>query len=127
VAELADIVQAEQARRDRIGLLADPARPAPVFGPLPTAADTVVAVFGCGGHSITLASAALVHAAGCAAPDPAHLPGCGCTPEPTLPAPVPVQVPTTTLPTGWIVATAPAGPVLPASAVAPPSGPTAAP
>lgn len=126
-AELAAIVQAEQARRDQIRLLADPAKPAPSFGPLPSAADTVVAVFGCADHSIALTQAALVHAAGCTAPDAAHLPGCGCTPEPAPSTPVPVQVPTTTLPTGWIVAAAPAAPVLPAPAQASPSHPTTAP
>lgn len=101
--EFAAIVTAEQNRRDMELLLADPAQPAPVFGPLPLQADCVRAVHACGAHSIGLDLATHVHANTCTAPDAAHLPGCGCTPEPHPVAPAPVDGPTVTLSTGWVV------------------------
>lgn len=118
--ELADIVAAEQVRRDRARTLADPAGPAPVFGPLPTAADVVISVYGCAKHNVSLTSAALVHSASCLAPDPAHAANC-CTPEPAPAAPPVAAQAMTTLATGWVVPAAPSAPPLPASAQ--PSGP----
>ncbi|GAA2137725.1 hypothetical protein GCM10009760_18440 [Kitasatospora kazusensis] len=60
-----------------------------------------VTVLACAAHGITRDLAAHVHAATCTAPDPAHLPACGCTvepidPEPAFPAAAPVA-----LPSGW--------------------------
>lgn len=60
------------------------------------------AVYGCGQHAITLDAAALVHQPECPAPDPGHLPACGCTPEPAEPVTAPGQD-VITLPTGWTV------------------------
>jgi hypothetical protein len=80
-AELADVVAAEQDFRARVTAATDPEQP-PVFGPLPTAADTTIPVYACGPHAITRDLAALVHASDCTAPDPDLLPGCNCTPEP---------------------------------------------
>lgn len=59
------------------------------------------AVYACSEHPISLDLASLIHAPSCTAPDPAHLPACGCTPEP-LPQPEP-DLPPVTLPTGWTV------------------------
>lgn len=106
-AEFAAILTAEQRRRDAVLLLADPQLPAPVFGPLPVQADCVRAVHACGVHAIDLDAAAQVHGSACTAPDLAHLPACGCTPEP-IPVSAPTAVPTVTLATGWTVPAPPA-------------------
>ncbi|MDH6123451.1 hypothetical protein [Kitasatospora sp. GP82] len=105
--ELADVVAAEQELRTRAAQLADPERPV-TFGPIPTAADTTLAVQACADHAINLDTAAKIHAADCPAPHPDHLPACGCQPEPhPEPEPHPgAQV--VTLPTGWIVPAQPA-------------------
>lgn len=79
--ELADLIAAEQARRDQELLLADPQLPAPQFGPLPATDGTTRTVYACAAHAIGLDAASLIHAAGCTAPNPKHLPGCDCTPE----------------------------------------------
>jgi hypothetical protein len=60
------------------------------------------AVLACGTHAITLDAAAHVHAVTCAAPDPAKVPACNCTPEP-IPATQPSMPATQTLPTGWTI------------------------
>lgn len=99
--ELAPLVDAEQSRRDAVLAAADPEQPTPAFGPLPTAADTAIAVFGCGPHAISMDLAALVHASDCTAPDPAVLPGCNCTPEPE-PAPQPMHAVAQALPDHWM-------------------------
>lgn len=80
--ELAEVVQAEKDRREQLLLLADPRLPAPQFGPLPTADGMTRTVYSCGPHAITMDAAALIHGAGCTAPNDADLPGCDCTPEP---------------------------------------------
>jgi len=100
--ELANLVAIEQARQAEALSLADQSQPAPTFGPLPTAGDTTIAVFGCAEHAIHLEAAARVHAADCSAPHPDHVPDCDCEPEPH-PAPEPRGGPMVTLPTGWRV------------------------
>ena len=62
----------------------------------------VLAVFACHGDAIHVDAAALVHDADCPAPDPVHLPACGCTPEPA-PLPDLIGADMVTLPTGWTV------------------------
>lgn len=89
----------EKARRDERLRLADPEQPEPDFGPMPTPADCVTPVFGCVNHAISGDAASLIHQGTCTAPDPAHLPGCNCTPEPA-PKPEPDPVPAL-LPPGW--------------------------
>ncbi|MCI3277644.1 hypothetical protein [Streptomyces cylindrosporus] len=89
--ELAELVAAEQSRRDERLLLADPQLPAPQFGPLPTAGDTTRIVHACAEHAIGLEAAALIHQATCTAPaagprdklrvDADEVPVCDCTPE----------------------------------------------
>lgn len=98
-AELATLVAATQAFRDRALAAADPQQP-PVFGPLPTTTDTTVPVYACGPHAISRDLGALVHASDCTAPDPSLLPGCNCTPEPA-PAPEPMHTGPRTLPDHW--------------------------
>ncbi|MBX7464956.1 hypothetical protein K1Y80_02520 [Streptomyces sp. MAG02] len=92
-------VAVEQARRDLETILADPQKPAPSYGPLPTEDDNTRVVHACGQHAIGIEAAALVHAKTCTAPNPAHLPGCDCTPEPA-PAPEPVPA-ALQLPASW--------------------------
>ncbi|MFI6117485.1 hypothetical protein [Kitasatospora sp. NPDC051164] len=70
-------------------------------------ADSTDAVHACNQHAIGLELAAHVHAAGCTAPDPAKLPGCGCAPEP-IPNRQPQQPATPELPPTWAGQTAPA-------------------
>jgi hypothetical protein len=99
--ELAAIIGLENERRARAEQLADPQAPLPVWPALPTAEDTLVAVYACAEHSLTLDEAALIHTAQCTAPNPDDLPGCDCTPkalptEPETPASPPVG-----LPPGW--------------------------
>ncbi|MCX5209824.1 hypothetical protein OG689_11060 [Kitasatospora sp. NBC_00240] len=101
-AELANIVAAEQVRRDEIIAAADPEQPAPQFDPLPTAADIHVAVHACSEHPISMDLATLTHAATCTTPLLGKLPSCGCTPENAAP-PTPPPA-TVTLPTGWVIA-----------------------
>ncbi|MEV6833468.1 hypothetical protein AB0N17_02885 [Streptomyces sp. NPDC051133] len=98
--ELEAVVAAEQARRDQVLAVAAPHQSTPVFGPLPTAADTTIAVYACGSHAISMNLAALVHASSCTAPDPELLPRCNCTPEPP-PAPAPVHTDALPLPDHW--------------------------
>ncbi|MFI8535342.1 hypothetical protein ACIGMX_34495 [Streptomyces aquilus] len=101
--ELAEIVAAETARREQAVLEADPQLSPPVFGPLPTAADTTRIVLACAAHAITLDGASRVHASSCTAPNDADLPGCDCTPEP-LPEPEPEveQIEESRLPAHWV-------------------------
>ncbi|MEU1800893.1 hypothetical protein [Streptomyces sp. NPDC019937] len=87
-AEFQPILDAEQARRDEILLLADPTQPPPVFGPMPDPSDYTIAVYACAAHGISLDLAARIHQATCTAPAVADLPGCNCSPEPT-PEPTP--------------------------------------
>jgi hypothetical protein len=102
-AELSALNTVETERRAQITLLADPEQP-PAFPSLPTAADTVMAVYACAAHGLTLDLAAHIHAAGCTAPNTATLPNCDCTPEP-LPVANPADgsdgPPDGTMPTGW--------------------------
>ncbi|MGW2936087.1 hypothetical protein ACWDA7_30515 [Streptomyces sp. NPDC001156] len=98
--ELAVLVAAEQSRRDQILAAAGPQAPAPVFRPLPTEQDTLIAVYACGPHAIAMDLAAVVHAADCTAPDPADLSGCNCTPEPP-PEPEPLHSDPLPLPDHW--------------------------
>jgi len=53
-AELAALVEVEQSKRDAVLAAADAEEPGPVFGPLPTAADTTIAVYACGPHAISM-------------------------------------------------------------------------
>lgn len=99
--ELDAHVALEETRREERLLLADPQLPPPVFPPLPSAEDTVIAVFACARHAIDIDLASRVHAADCRAPHEEHLPVCDCEPEP-LPESESVEE-TVTLPTGWIV------------------------
>jgi hypothetical protein len=88
--ELAEVVAAEQSRREEALLLADPQLPTPVWPPLPTGSDMTRIVHSCGPHAISMETAALIHASTCTAPNEADLPGCDCTPEP-LPEPTPEE------------------------------------
>lgn len=106
--ELADFTAVEQDRQTDLGLPPEEHR-------LPTAADTVIAVFACADHAVHIDLAARVHAATCRAPHDGHLPGCDCEPEP-LPEPDQGTQEMVTLPTGWTV---PAGSTSP-----PPTAPT---
>lgn len=101
--ELAEVVAAEQDRREQIRLLADPQLPAPGFRPPPTADDTTRIVFACGPHAITLDGASLTHASSCTAPNDADLPDCDCTPE-TPPKAPPEEPPAMALPDHWLPA-----------------------
>lgn len=98
-AEIAVEQAKEQSRRDEAVLLADPALPPPEFGPLPDCTDWTHIVHGCLAHYITRDAAARIHQAACTAPNPAHTPGCDCTPEPLPPAPP--EPPAAELPPGW--------------------------
>jgi hypothetical protein len=87
-AEIAAVVEAEEKRRAWEIMLADPAFGPPEFGPLPTGEGMTAPVYGCLAHAINIEAASRVHEATCTAPDPARLPGCGCTPETPEPAPL---------------------------------------
>jgi hypothetical protein len=100
-AEVAEVAQAEQDRRDEALLLADPQLPAPVFGPLPTAEGMTRAVYACGPHAITMDAAARIHTCSCTAPNDADLPGCDCTPGPIPDAPM-EEEPMLALPEHWV-------------------------
>lgn len=102
--ELADVVAAEQSRREQLLLLADPQLPAPEFGPLPTADGMTRTVYACGSHAITMDAAARIHASTCTAPNDADLPGCDCTPEAPPQNPV-EEPPASTLPEHWLTGT----------------------
>lgn len=78
----------EGRRRMELLRLADPQRPRPEFGPLPTGDGMTRTVYACGPHAITMDAAALIHASSCTAPNDADLPGCDCTPEPVPDAPM---------------------------------------
>lgn len=101
--ELAALVAAEQARRESMG--ASTEVPPRDFGPLPTAGDVLIAVFGCAEHALHLDHASRVHAADCSAPHPEHVPGCDCEPEPAPAQDWMITRPgaLATLPTGWVV------------------------
>lgn len=101
--ELDALIETEQSRRAEALLLADEQQPAPVFPPLPTAADTTRTVYACANHAITLDGAARVHLGSCTAPNEADLPGCDCTPE-SPPAPEPRASASTKsrLPAHWV-------------------------
>ena len=64
--------------------------------------DMRVLVYACGTHAITLDLAAHIHQSTCSGPNAAALPACDCTPEPL---PVPPVLDTTTLASGWQIAT----------------------
>jgi hypothetical protein len=98
--ELDAAVSAEEARRDQIRAATDPTDP-PVFGPLPTAADTTIAVYACAIHAITMDLATVIHESTCTAPNNANLPGCTCTPEPLQPDPMRAKVAAVRLPEHW--------------------------
>lgn len=87
-----------EIRAERI-LLQDPENPL-VFGPLPSLADSTMAVFACGQHAIDINAAALIHQADCTGPhgDQAPHPQCSCTPEPH---PQPEPAPEPELPAHW--------------------------
>lgn len=98
--ELAAQVALIAERDATIALLADPQLLPPVPMPVPTAADTTVAVYACAAHAITIDLAAYIHAGTCSAPNTSALPNCDCTPE--IPAPVAVPSPVNvSLPAGW--------------------------
>ncbi|MGV9427067.1 hypothetical protein ACWDO7_22625 [Streptomyces sp. NPDC003656] len=99
--ELAALHQVEEDRRAHARLLADPQQDPPVFPPLPTAGDTLIAVYACGRHAITLEAAAHIHQSCCTAPNDADLPGCDCTPEP-LPTAPETEEPRIELPAHWL-------------------------
>jgi hypothetical protein len=86
-AELAVELAAERTRREEAYLLRNVQLPDPDFGPMPTGADYVRAVFACGNHAIDIEAAASIHEATCTGPHGDHTPHpkCTCTPEP-LPA-----------------------------------------
>jgi hypothetical protein len=84
----------EQDRRREVVLLADPAKPAPLFPPMPDFLDATAVVFACAQHSISLDAASLIHQSACAAP-----PKCTCTPE-AQPESEPQPEPPA-LPPGW--------------------------
>jgi hypothetical protein len=98
-AELSALIYAEQSRRDEVLLLASPDLPTPSFGDLPTTAGTVVPVFGCLQHAVSVDLAPFVHLSTCTAPNPATLPKCDCSPEP-LPQSA-IIPPAPALPSGW--------------------------
>lgn len=101
--ELASAIASETSRRDDITLLSDPDNP-PTFSDMPSAPDTVMAVYACVAHSLTLELAAHIHASGCTAPNVATLPNCDCSPEP-LPSNDESESdgssPDRVMPTGW--------------------------
>jgi hypothetical protein len=80
--ELAEVIAAEQSRREQVVLLADPQQPAPEFGPLPSGDDMTRTLYACADHAIGLDAAALIHASTCTAPNEVGQHGCDCTPEP---------------------------------------------
>ncbi|MBB4893549.1 hypothetical protein FHS39_002580 [Streptomyces olivoverticillatus] len=84
-AEFAAHLALEEQRRDERLRLADPEQPVPGFGPLPRTAECTTPVYACAVHAIGLDAAALIHQSTCTAPNPVHLPGCDCTPEPAPP------------------------------------------
>jgi hypothetical protein len=93
-AEITQQQAIEQDRRREVALLADPAKPAPIFPPMPDFLDATTVAYGCTQHGISLDAASLIHQSACAAP-----PTCTCTPEAQPepePEPEPVQ-----LPPGW--------------------------
>lgn len=100
--ELDAHVALEQGKRDQRILLADPQQPPPDFGPLPQASECTAPVYACGTHVIAQEAAALVHAKECTAPNPDHLPGCDCTPEPAPQAAVAAEPEAMRLPAHWI-------------------------
>ncbi|NUP39514.1 MAG: hypothetical protein HOY76_21505 [Streptomyces sp.] len=102
--ELAELVAAEQSRREQVLRLADPQLPKPEFGPLPTGDGMTRTVYSCGPHAITMDAAALTHQSSCTAPNDADLPGCDCTPE-ALPEAGPDPIEETAasrLPAHWV-------------------------
>lgn len=99
--ELAQVVAAEQDRRERWLAAADPEQPLPVFGPLPAADDTVRAVYACPAHAIPVEQAAHVHDAHCPASSPTDSTHCPCKPPPVVEEPLAPEP--TVLPTGWAV------------------------
>lgn len=105
--ELAELVAAEQSRREQARLLADPQQPAPEFGPLPTGGDTTITVYACSPHAITLEAASRTHQPACTAPNDDGIDGCDCTPEPhPEPTPAPAEEaahPVSSLPAHWLV------------------------
>ncbi|RXS84233.1 hypothetical protein EST92_11790 [Streptomyces sp. TM32] len=99
--EFAQVLEAEQERRDEATLLADPAQP-PVFGPMPQPSDYTTAVYACADHGIGIDLAALVHRKTCTAPQTADLPECDCTPEPPPPPDEElIRTAAPRLPAGW--------------------------
>jgi hypothetical protein len=75
-AEIAQQQAIEQDRRREVALLADPAKPAPIFPPMPDFLDATTVVYACAQHGISLDAASLIHQSACAAP-----PVCTCKPE----------------------------------------------
>lgn len=97
--EFSALLASEQAWRDGITALADPASP-PVFPPLPIATDYTIPVYACGNHPITLDLASHIHESTCTAPSTANLPSCDCSPE-SLPVPAAGDDGTSVLPVSW--------------------------
>lgn len=102
--ELSTLVAREQQKRDQLLAAALPTEQ-PVFGPMPTAADSTRLVHACAAHAIVMDLAALVHQNTCTAPNPANLPGCDCTPEQPSPPTEPTEA-ERPLPVHWHQATA---------------------
>jgi hypothetical protein len=101
--EVSDLIATEVERRQQALLHADPQLPVPEFGPLPTGDGMTRTVYACHLHAIGLDSAACIHESTCTAPDPALLPGCGCTPETPVQTPF-ARVSRLQLPAHWTTA-----------------------
>jgi len=99
--ELAEHVRLEQERREQALLLADSQLPSPTFPPLPDGTGDTRSVYACGRHAITMDGAALIHAAGCTAPNEVGEHGCDCTPEPA-PKATPEPEAALALPDHWL-------------------------
>lgn len=96
-------MDAEHARINAIRAEAiagqDPENPV-VWGPLPSLADSTMAVFACGQHAIDQEAAGLIHQADCTGPHGDHTPHpqCSCQPEPQ---PEPKPEPASATPAHW--------------------------
>ena len=105
-AELAEIVAAEETRREELRLLANPQLPPPQFPPLPTAQDTTRTLYACAQHALDVEPASLIHQKTCTAPNAEGQWGCDCTPEPA-PKPAPhvfAETAPSRLPAHWLAA-----------------------
>jgi hypothetical protein len=95
-AEFSDLLATENARREMLTMLADPANP-PDFGALPTVGSTLLTVPACAVHAIGLELAAHIHGASCTAP-----PACNCAPEVIPPSDSGAGPVGAVMPPGWV-------------------------